>query len=171
MTAPSTLAPYKHKTLAAWLAVLGGPLGLHRLYVKGFGDLLAWAHWLPTAVGYMGVLRMRDAGVDDRMAWLLLPVLGLMVAQGMACAIWYGLTPDERWDAKHNPGHAGTETRWGPVLAVIVALLVGATVLMSTIAFGIQKLFEVQLAEQAPATRVIDGAGPPASAASAATDR
>ena len=80
-----------------------------------------------------------------RRAWALLPILGLMLSQGMAFAIWYGLTPDERWDARHNPGQPGTATRWGPVLAVIVALLVGATVLMSTIAFSIQKFFELQL--------------------------
>jgi hypothetical protein len=145
VSADTPTPPYKHKTLAAWLAVLGGSLGLHRLYLRGFGDVLGWAHWLPTALGYMGVLRIREAGVDDRLAWALLPILGLMLAQGMAFAIFYGLTPDERWDARHNPGQPGTGTRWGPVLAVIVALLVGATVLMSTIAFSIQKFFELQL--------------------------
>lgn len=142
------LPSYKSKTLAAWLAVLGGTLGLHRLYLRGFGDVLAWAHAVPTAIGWMGVLRLRDAGVDDRLAWLLLPVFGLMVVQGMACAIWYGLTSDERWDARHNNGVPSVPTRWGPVFAVIVALFIGATVLMSTIAFSIQKLFEIQLEEQ-----------------------
>lgn len=147
--APPNPTHYRSKTLATWIAVLGGTLGLHRLYLKGFGDLLAWLHPLPTALGALGLLRMREMGQDDRLAWALLPLLGLMVAQGMLCAIVYGLTPDERWDARHNPGLPPVATGWGPVLGVIAALLVGAAVLMSTVAFGMQKFFEW---EQAPAT-------------------
>ena len=29
----------KNKTLATWLTFFGGPLGLHRFYLRGFGDL------------------------------------------------------------------------------------------------------------------------------------
>lgn len=136
---------YKSKSIAAWLAVIGGTLGWHRLYLRGWGDKLAWLHLVPTLIGYVGVLRMRDLGQDDRVAWLLIPVLGLMIAQAMLCAILYGLTPDERWDARHNPGSPVHATGWIPVFAVIVALLVGATALMGTIAFGGQKFFEWQL--------------------------
>lgn len=149
---PSVSAPdspaathYKSKSVAAWLAVIGGTLGLHRLYLRGWGDKLAWLHLLPTLIGYLGVLRMRDLGQDDRLSWLMIPLLGLMIAQGMMCAIVYGLTADERWDARHNPGSEVHATGWIPVFAVIVALLVGATALMGTIAFGGQKFFEWQL--------------------------
>jgi hypothetical protein len=89
--------------------------------------------------------RLRDLGQDDRLGWALSPLLGLMIAQGMLCAIIHGLTPDERWDQRHNAGLAARRTGWGAVIAVIVALLVGATVLMGTIAFGGQKFFEWQL--------------------------
>ena len=145
-----TTAFYKSKTVAAWLAVIGGAVGLHRLYLHGLHNKLGWLHLLPAGIGYLGVLRMRELGQDDRLSWLLIPVLGLMIAQGMLHAIVYGLTPDERWDERHNPGQPGVGTRWGPVLAVITALLVGATVLMGTIAFGGQKFFEWQL-ERDPA--------------------
>lgn len=139
---------YRSKTIATWLAVIGGTLGLHRFYLKGFADLPGWLHPLPTLVGAVGVLRMRDLGQDDHAAWLLIPVLGLMISVAMLTAIVYGLTPDERWDARHNPGQPGQPTRWGPVLGVIVALLVGGAVLMGTIAFGGQKFFEWQLEDQ-----------------------
>ena len=144
-SAAMTPSPYKSKTLAAWLAVIGGTLGFHRLYLHGFADRLAWLHVLPTLIGAIGVLRMRELGQDDRLSWLLIPILGLMIAQAMLHAIVYGLTPDERWDSRHNPGLQPRSTGWGPVLAVIVALLVGATALMGTIAFGGQKFFEWQL--------------------------
>jgi hypothetical protein len=140
---------YKSKTVATWLAVLGGTLGLHRVYLRGAGDLAAWAHVPVTAVGLFGVQRMRELGQDDRLAWLLIPVLGLMITQAMGFAIYYGLTPDAKWDARHNPGQAVRTTAWGPVLGAIAALMLGAGVLMGTIAFGVQKFFEVRLGEQA----------------------
>ena len=38
-TPPERCRRMKNKTLAAWLAFLGGPLGLHRFYLHGLGDL------------------------------------------------------------------------------------------------------------------------------------
>jgi hypothetical protein len=38
----------KSKTLAAWLAFLGGPIGLHRFYLYGLGDRWGWLLPLPT---------------------------------------------------------------------------------------------------------------------------
>lgn len=136
---------YRSKTLATWIAVLGGALGLHRFYLYGVRDLIGWLHPLPTLVGLVGVIRMRELGQDDRLAWLLLPVLGLLLSAVMLTAIVYGLTPDDKWDARHNAGQPGASTGWGPVLGVILALLVGGIVLMGTIAFSGQKFFEWQL--------------------------
>lgn len=142
------MSAYRSKTIATWLAVIGGTLGLHRFYLHGLGDRLGWLHALPTVVGLVGVQRMRELGQDDRLAWLLIPLLGLMISQAMLCAIVYGLTPDANWDNRHNPGHASRGTGWGPVLGVIAALLVGGAVLMGTVAFGAQRFFEWQLEDQ-----------------------
>ena len=136
---------YKSKTMATWIALLGGSLGLHRFYLNGARDRLAWLHPVPTLAGLVGVQRMLELGQDDQLAWLLLPLLGLMLAQAALCAIVYGLTPDERWDARHNPGTPVHATGWGPVLGVIAALMIGATALMSTIAFSGQRYFEWQV--------------------------
>lgn len=136
---------YKSKTLATWLALVGGSLGLHRLYLHGWRDTVAWLHLMPTLAGMVGVQRALALGQDDRLAWLLLPLLGLMLSQAALCAIVYGLTPDERWDARHNPGSPVRATRWGPVLGVIAALMIGATALMATIAYSGQRFFEWQI--------------------------
>ena len=105
---------YKSKTLATWIALLGGGLGLHRFYLYGARDALGWLHPLPTLAGLVGVQRMLQRGQDDVLAWLLIPLLGLMLAQAMLFAILYGLTPDERWDAQRNPGQSVHSTGWAP---------------------------------------------------------
>jgi hypothetical protein len=157
-TPPPALAPsarrghYRSKTLAAWLALLLGAVGLHRIYLHGVGDKLAWLHVPVSAAGLLGVQRMNDMGQDDHLAWLLIPLLGLMLAQGMLCAIVYALTPDEKWHARHNPNAPAAQwprSAWGAVFAAALGLLVGGTVLMGTIAFSGQKFFEWQQLQEA----------------------
>ena len=135
----------RSKALATWLAVLGGTLGLHRFYLHGWRDWKGWLFPLPTLLGLAGVQRMNAFGQDDRVAWVLIPLLGLMISLAMLSAIIYGLTPDEKWATRHNPGQTPHATGWLPVLGAIVALLIGASVLMGTVAFGMQHFFEWQL--------------------------
>jgi len=144
---------YRSKTLATWIAVVGGVLGLHRFYLHGLRDPVGWLYPLPTLLGVWGVQRMLELGHDDRVAWVLMPLLGLMLTLAMAHAIAYGLTPDERWDARFNPEQPTQDTRWGPVIGVIVAVLLGAAALTSTIAYGGQRLFEWQIERERIATR------------------
>lgn len=136
----------RSKTLATWLAVVGGSLGLHRFYLHGAKDVWAWLHPWPTLLGLAGVIRMRGLGQDDHAAWLLIPVLGVMLSIGMLSAIVIGLTPDERWAARFHPDHTSpvSASGWGAVIGVIVALMIGGGVLMGTLAFGGQKYFEYQ---------------------------
>ena len=152
----------RSKTVATWLAVLGGALGLHRFYLRGPGDWIGWLHPLPTLVGLAGAIRMRNLGVDDVAAWALLPVLGLALSAAFLQAIVLGLTPDATWARRHGRRQGQAEvdpeslspeerTGWGPVLGVIVALVVGGAVLMSTIAFTGQKVFEYQALQAASA--------------------
>lgn len=143
--------PAPSKTLAAWLAFLGGALGLHRFYLHGWGDRLGWLHLPFTLLGLWGVQRMDRLGQDDRLAWLLIPLLGLALAASAGQALRIGLTPDAAWDARHRAGHPPSASGWGAVLAVIGALMVGATVLMATIAFSAQRYFEIQVESEAQA--------------------
>jgi hypothetical protein len=137
-----TPAP-RSKTLATWLALLGGVLGAHRFYLHGTRDVWAWLHPWPTLAGLYGIHRVQTLGQDDRLSWLLLPLLGVMLVQACAFALAYGLTPDARWAERH--AQPLVQTRWGPVLGVIAALMVGTTALMATIAFSSQRFFEWQL--------------------------
>ena len=141
----------KSKTLATWLALLGGAFGAHRFYLFGARDVWAWLHPWPTLAGLYGVHRVQALGQDDRLSWILLPLLGLMVAQASLCAIVYGLTSDADWAQRR--GQPLEATRWGPVLGVIAALMIGATALMATVAFTGQRFFEWQQDTARPLAR------------------
>ena len=141
----------KNKTLATWLTFLGGPLGLHRFYLKGFGDLLGWLLPIPTALGLYGIERVQQFGQDDRWSWLLIPLLGFTVAGCALRAILYGLMTPEKWNARFNPKAPLTapagETRWATIFAIALALLIVTTVLMASLAFSFQRYFEYQVEE------------------------
>jgi hypothetical protein len=137
----------RSKVAATWLAVIGGAFGAHRFYLHGWRDLPGWLFPVPTLLGLAGVQRMRAFGQDDRVAWVLIPMLGLALSAAMLTAIVYGLTPDDKWAAQH--GQAPQPTGWAPVLGVIVALLIGASALMGTVAFSGQRFFEWQLEQAA----------------------
>ncbi len=153
------MSGYRSKSVATWLAVVGGAFGAQRLYLHGWRDAVAWLHPLPTALGLYGVWRMRTFGQDDAPATLLIPLLGVMLTIGMLSAIVSGLTPDERWDARYNPGRPPHGTRWWPVLGAIAALMLGGGVLIGTIAFTGQRFFEWQQQPRAAAVEPGDPTG------------
>jgi TM2 domain len=141
----------KNKTLAAWLSFVGGPLGLHRFYLKGLGDMMGWLLWLPTTLGVYGLRRIREYGLDDAWSWVLVPLLGLTIAACALTAIYYALMPAEKWNGHFNPqlsadataGH----TNWLTIFAIVCSLLVGSVCLMSSLVYSFQKYFEYQIEE------------------------
>jgi hypothetical protein len=160
--APRDPADVPSKSLATWIAVIGGSVGLHHFYLHGLRTRVGWLYPIPTLVGVVGAMRMREYGVDDRLSWALIPWLGLTISIGMMCAIVIGLTTDARWarlyagdpsqpvvkatrdEDDETPPPGIVHTRWVPVLGVILALMIGGGVLMGTIAFTVEKSFDVQ---------------------------
>ncbi len=141
----------KNKTFATWLAFLGGPLGLHRFYLRGWGDLWGWLLPLPTALGLYGIERVLQYGQDDQLSWVLVPLLGFNIAGCALTAIVYGLMTRERWNSHYNRGseaeHKAGATSWFTIAGVALSLLVGTGVLMSSIVFSFQRYFEYQIEE------------------------
>ena len=141
----------KNKTLAAWLAFAGGPLGLHRFYLHGMGDLIGWLLPIPTALGIYGIQRVQQMGQDDHMSWMLIPLLGFTIAGCALQAILSALKTPEAWNARYNPDAApdapAGRTQWITIGAIIVALMVGTAVLMASLAFSFQRYFEYQIEE------------------------
>ncbi len=141
----------KNKTLTAWLTLLGGPLGLHRFYLRGVGDWLGWLMPIPTALGLYGMERVQQFGLDDKLSWLLIPLLGFNIAACALTAIVYGLMTPEKWNARFNPqaepeAHPG-QTNWFTIGALVLSVLLGTAVLMASLAFSFQRYFEYQIDE------------------------
>jgi len=141
----------KNKTLATWLTFLGGPLGLHRFYLRGTTDRLGWLLLVPTLLGVYGIERAQRFGTDDRWIWLLIPLLGFNIAACAINALVYGLMSAEKWNLRFNPGSAldapAGQTNWLTVGALVLSLFIGSTALMASLAFSFQRYFEYQAEE------------------------
>jgi TM2 domain-containing membrane protein YozV len=127
--------PFRYKSLAALLAFLLGAVGAHRLYL----GRPRW--WLPLAVTALMLPML--AGVHN---WYQTPAFFIVmvpVVAGFIEALVLALMPDEKFDARFN---TGTERRnqsgWDAVLVAIFTLLIGTTVLMTTIVLFFQTMFE-----------------------------
>jgi hypothetical protein len=132
----------RSKTVATWLALAGGSLGLHRFYLFGMRDAWAWLHPLPTLAGSYGFWRLRELGTDDRLGAMLVPLLGAMLTISMLVAIFYGLMPDERWSVRFDDGDPAPRSGATAILGVCIALALGATAAMATLAFVVARLYE-----------------------------
>lgn len=141
----------KNKTLAVWLALLGGMLGLHRFYLRGLGDWVGWLHPIPAALGLWGVDRVLLYGQDDKLSWVLIPLLGATISASCLMAIIYALTDREKWNRQFNPqlptDAVSGGTNWLTIGALVAALLMGTVALMGSLAFGFQRYFEYQVEE------------------------
>ena len=141
----------KNKTLAAWLTFVGGPFGLHRVYLFGFANRLAWLLPIPTLLGLYGVHRARTIGLEDPWSWVLIPMLGFTIAGCAINALVYGLMSTEQWNGRFNPRSASDtsagQTNWLTIGALVVSLLLGTTVLMASLAYSFQHYFEYQVEE------------------------
>lgn len=136
----------KNKTLATWLTLVFGPVGLHRFYLYGWRDSLGWLMLIPTLLGLYGFQRVEDYGLDDVTSWVLLPILGFHLAALCLNAIVYGLMTREAWNARFNPGMSpeqpAGQTSWTTIGAIVISLMLGTVFLLSALAYSFQRYFE-----------------------------
>ncbi|GAC1407070.1 MAG: NINE protein [Burkholderiaceae bacterium] len=129
---------HKNKTFATLLASLFGGAGAHRFYLFGKKDLLAWVYvlsWpLSALAGYFVALAMHL----NPAPLLLCP---LSIFAGFIAALIIGLTPDQQWDARHNPRSSRqSNSGWAVILIVIATFFFGTTLLIAAIARSLDLL-------------------------------
>ncbi|MYM65527.1 NINE protein [Pseudoduganella sp. FT55W] len=120
---------HKNKTIAALLAFLFGGLGLQRLYLGGPRDPWLWAHLAALPAALLVALGAPQADAFYK----LLPII-LSALAGFLEALVMGLTPDEKWDARHNAG-SGTQsdTQWPVAVVLVASMMIGSGGLIATI--------------------------------------
>jgi uncharacterized membrane protein len=122
--------PHKNKTFTTFLALGFGAIGVHRFYLRGAYDRLGILH--VCAIPIMGMVY--GAGRAPNVFWVLLPLLVSAII-GFVEALVIGLTPDDKWDARHNAASdRSSQTSWIVALLLVLTMLVGTTTLIATLA-------------------------------------
>lgn len=123
-------ARHKNKTFATLLAALLGGLGAHRFYLRGPRDRWAWLHL--ASVPATLLISLMAPGAD----WFfkILPLI-VSVLVGFLEALVLGLVSDEKWDGAHNRGTGRqSDANWPLALLLVATLMVGAGMLIATLA-------------------------------------
>jgi TM2 domain-containing membrane protein YozV len=128
---------HKNKTIATLLASLLGALGIHRFYLHGLPDRWGWLHAASLPLSALAAFGANGA------PWLFtaMPLVLSMLA-GLLEALVIGLTPDDKWDARHNPDSGQqSHSKWPLALLLVLTTGFGATALIAVIA----RLFDLLL--------------------------
>jgi hypothetical protein len=121
---------HKNKTFATLLSSVLGSIGLHRFYLYGITDPWAWVHLLSLPVSGLGLIAFPNQPALFAFSPLMISGLAALIE-----ALVIGLTPDDKWDAIHNPDsgqHSASE--WPLALLLVLTLGVGAVALIAMIA-------------------------------------
>ena len=111
---------HRNKTITTFLAALFGGIGMHRFYLHGRSDWLAWLRVASLPLSGLAILMVNN------MQPLFVGLLFIFsILAGFIEALVIGLTPDTKWDAQHNQDSGQqSESHW--ILAVILVLTLGA---------------------------------------------
>ncbi|HEX7646453.1 MAG TPA: NINE protein [Noviherbaspirillum sp.] len=128
---------HKNKTLATLLAAVTGGIGLHRFYLFDKKDFWGWAHLATAPLTSLLIAFRPEAPMLFTGAPFVVSVLA-----GFLEALVIGLTPDDKWDARHNPASTHKSgSGWPLALVLVLTLGVGAVALIATIARTFDLLF------------------------------
>lgn len=127
-------SPHRSKALAAWAALLGGWIGLHRRYLK---SSVWWVYPMIALPAIGWALRTEP--------WFRQPgffIFALVGVISMVEAIVIALTADERWDLRHNPNSGRrSSSGWSAVIVAVLALILAAMLGMTTMAIALEAYF------------------------------
>ena len=121
---------HKNKSVAAFLASVGGGIGLHRFYLAGKQDKWAWLHAASLPLSLL--IYLFDKTIQPFFAFAPLILSSLI---GFLACLVIGTTPDDKWDAKYNPQSSRqTQTGWPIAMILVLTLAIGAGSLIAVIA-------------------------------------
>lgn len=120
---------HKNKTAAAFLALLMGLIGMHRVYLRGTRDKWALLHLASLPVSALVLFLAPHANAY----YQLLPMIVSYLA-GLLEGLVIGLMPDEKFDGRYNAGSSRqSASNWPLAIILVVTMLVATTMLIATI--------------------------------------
>ncbi|MBR7792876.1 NINE protein [Undibacterium sp. FT147W] len=130
-------ATHKNKTFATLLAALAGSVGAHRFYLFGKSDYWGWAHLISLPIS----LLISHLYFGSQPLLTYSPIL-LSFLIALLEALVIGLTPDEKWDARHNPqSPKKSSSSWPLALILVMTAGIGAITLIGVIARAFDLLY------------------------------
>ncbi|MDO8300739.1 TM2 domain-containing protein [Lacisediminimonas sp.] len=132
-------ANFKNKTIASLLSLFVGALGLHRFYLYGRKDVLAWVY-VVTSVIYLMIFAVSLLNESLAMSVARLFPMPVFVAAIETLAI--GLTDDRKWDKRHNTRSLiQSRSRWPLVVLLVLTLFITYTGFIASLARAIDLLY------------------------------
>lgn len=129
MTDTST---HKNKTLATLLAALFGGVGAHRFYLHGVRDFWGWNYLVAFVLFVCALFLLRT---QQSLILVFVALFPLSIYAGLIEALVIGLTPDDKWDVKHNVRSGNTtNSKWPIAVILVLAFALGFTALIAGIA-------------------------------------
>ena len=129
---PLLSSKHKSKTTTTLLAVLLGGTGAHRFYLYGRKDFWAWIYFFAFI---LFILTLFIAQTSNSIALNMLSLFPIPVFAAWIEALAIGLTPDEKWDAKHNELSAQqSDSRWSIVILVVLTFACTFTTIVISMA-------------------------------------
>lgn len=129
---PLLSSKHKSKTSTTLLAVLLGGTGAHRFYLYGRKDFWAWIYFCAFV---LFTLTLLVAQTSNSLALNLLSLFPIPVFAAWIEALVIGLTPDEKWDAKHNELSAQqSDSRWSVVILIVLTFACTFTTIVISMA-------------------------------------
>jgi hypothetical protein len=120
---------HKNKTVAAFLALVMGWAGVHRMLLRGSRDKLALLHLASVPAAALVLFLAPHANVF----YQLLPIILSWLA-GLLEGLVIGLMPDEKFDGRYNAGSGRqSASNWPLALILVGMMLVATTMLIATI--------------------------------------
>lgn len=132
-----------HKNKLIFCALgLFTPLGLNLFYLKGLKSIWAWLQLISFFAGILGYKLLAASDMSSALGWILATIGFVSLEASWLTTIVYGLRPDERWDAQFNPNSLRkNDSGWAVIICVILSLMIGAGVMMASLAIAFEQHF------------------------------
>jgi hypothetical protein len=123
---------HKNKTLTTLLAIFLGGVGAHRFYLYGSRDFWAWNYVVAFVLFAAAVFLAQS---PHSMTISMIALFPVSIFAGWIAAVVTGLTPDAKWDARHNAkSQKKSASGWPLIVLLVLTFALGSTTFIFCVA-------------------------------------